>query len=118
MGSTFRELRTKRAPDWHLLRVHADAEAWRPLILPPGDYVSTYVPVQMQVLDAKGEARVATAEEFVGRRRVLQACLRQLRRGKNLGLLMHGLGGAGKSTIVSHLLGRIVKYVPIVIYCI
>jgi hypothetical protein len=43
---------------------------------------------------------VAAPDEFVGRRRILQAGLRQLR--KDRGLLLYGLGGVGKSTITPY----------------
>ena len=115
-GRTYRELRTKEMPDWHLMRLYADAEAWESLTEAPGDYVPTYEPIQMQFLDAKKKVRVATSEEFVGRRRLLQNCLRQLRAGKNLGVLLYGLGGVGKSTIAARLLERLVGYSAIIIH--
>jgi MoxR-like ATPase len=48
---------------------------------------------------------VAAPDVFVGRRRFLQAGLRQLR--KDRGLLLYGLGGVGKSTIAARLLERV-----------
>lgn len=59
--------------------------------------------------------KVAPAARFVGRRRQLQALLRSLRSGKQLGAVVLGLGGVGKSSLVARALSR-VSLRPVVLY--
>src|SRR4029077_1003490 len=56
-------------------------------------------------------SRVASRAEFVGRRRVIQRCLRTLKQplgttGAAQALVLQGMGGLGKSTLASRLLER------------
>ncbi len=54
---------------------------------------------------------MATRENFVGRRRQLQNCLRTFKLDfDKLGVLIHGMGGLGKSTIASRLWERLSEY--------
>ena len=116
LASTYRRLRKEKTPDWHLLRLYARSQAWGRVTESPEEYIPFREPVQAQFLDAENKVRVATAEEFVGQRRLLQRCLRQLRSRKYLGILLHGLGGVGKSTVAARLLERLSGYTPMVIY--
>ncbi|MEO0804147.1 MAG: tetratricopeptide repeat protein, partial [Cyanobacteria bacterium J06642_2] len=104
--------------DWHLLRLVARSDAWGQITQAPGDYYPAVgTSAQEQFLDPKTQdVRVATAAEFVGRRRLLQRGLRQLRQG--WGLMLHGLGGVGKSTVAARLLERLqpAGYEPVVMY--
>jgi NACHT domain len=59
------------------------------------------------LLDAQGLVRVAGKNAFVGRRRYLQRGLKALKSSRNLGIWLHGLGGAGKSSIACRLLDRL-----------
>ncbi|WP_271951309.1 tetratricopeptide repeat protein [Microcystis aeruginosa] len=52
--------------------------------------------------------RVVTRENFVGRRRSLQRCLKYLRNPP--GILIHGMGGVGKTTLAQRLLERLTAY--------
>jgi tetratricopeptide (TPR) repeat protein len=80
------------------------------LVLPLGDRL---LPVSSEIeqlfLDPDDETtpRVVRREDFVGRRRILQSSLRQLRESNNLGVLLHGMGGLGKTTVAKRLLERI-----------
>ncbi|MCG6137731.1 MAG: GUN4 domain-containing protein [Nostoc sp. LLA-1] len=66
-------------------------------------------------LDSEGRVRVATRENFIGRRRQLQNCLRSLKTSsKEIGVLIHGMGGLGKSTIASRLCDRLSEHKKIV----
>ncbi|WP_293143566.1 GUN4 domain-containing protein [Okeania sp. SIO3I5] len=60
--------------------------------------------------DPEGRFRVATRKDFVGRRRQLQNCLRAFKLDDKLGVLIHGMGGLGKSTIASRLWERLSEY--------
>ncbi|ERN42330.1 CHAT domain containing protein, partial [Rubidibacter lacunae KORDI 51-2] len=125
LGATYRFLRQENIPDWHLLRlvVRSDGNneaAWQALTEAPGfDYVPERNEVDRGFLDAKTQqVRVATGEAFVGRRRILQQSLRYLLSRNAVGLLLHGMGGNGKSTVGLRLLERLkgFKYEPVVLY--
>jgi tetratricopeptide (TPR) repeat protein len=68
-------------------------------------------------LDArKQQSPVASREAFVGRRRELQTCLSVLRKGERAGLLIHGLGRLGKSSLAARLCHRRQDLAPVVIF--
>ena len=52
------------------------------------------------------ESEIAAPAMFVGRRRELQACLRDLAAGEHVGVLLHGLGRQGKSSLAARIAGR------------
>ena len=57
-------------------------------------------------LDRKQQVPVATAQMFVGRRPELQASLRALRSGERAGVLLHGQGRLGKSSLAARVADR------------
>lgn len=67
-------------------------------------------PVESEFLDPLTRVvKVATRASFVGRRRLLQRSLRGLRQPEagSLGLLLHGQGGRGKSSVAARLCDRL-----------
>lgn len=118
LGSTYRYLLKEKVNDWHLLRLYVRGDCPGALVEPLGDY--HWQPPQLpqeEFLDPlTQEVRVATREEFVGRRRYLQRYLRELKGGKFLGVVIYGIGGLGKSTVAARLLERMPEYERIVIY--
>lgn len=118
LASTYQQLLKNQISDWHLLRLYSQGECPGALVEPLGDAVwCAPEPAYSEFLDPRTQCiRVATAQEFVGRRRVLQRGLRMLRSGGNLGVLMYGLGGVGKSSVAARLLERVVGYDRIVVY--
>ncbi|MFO0648439.1 MAG: CHAT domain-containing protein, partial [Polyangiales bacterium] len=67
-------------------------------------------------LKAQGRSiKVAPPSRFVGRRRELRRLIRSLRAGKQIGAVVLGLGGAGKSSLVARALSR-VELRPVVVY--
>jgi CHAT domain-containing protein len=100
--------------DWHLLRLYADRSGLGAVVTRLG----TPERVRLRTreastlfLDAVGRVKVANRASFVGRRRDLQALLRELRpddptEGPQIALL-HGMGGLGKSSLAARLLDRI-----------
>jgi tetratricopeptide (TPR) repeat protein/CHAT domain-containing protein len=102
---------------WQLLRLYAvrSSEAWGAFVKPFRDrVVEPRQQFEDLFLDAEGRVRVASAAEFVGRRRNLQRCLKALK--SDAGVVLHGLGGVGKSTVAKRLLERLDRYQPLVIY--
>jgi tetratricopeptide (TPR) repeat protein len=116
LSATYRYLLQQQVSDWHLLRLHARDQGWGALVDPPGDYVPPFETVQDAFLDPADKVRVAGPDQFVGRRRLLQRSLRYLRQGGCIGLLLHGLGGTGKSSVAARLLERLPDYTRVVIY--
>ncbi|PSB20087.1 CHAT domain-containing protein [Phormidesmis priestleyi ULC007] len=124
MGLTYQKLLETGARDWHLLRLYVADRLPESLVTrrnTPGRKRSTIAPVQPQFLnpdetDPKKRIKVPTREEFVGRRRQIQRCLRSLSTTQTdyLGVLIHGMGGLGKSSIASRLCDRLSERVPIV----
>jgi hypothetical protein len=51
-------------------------------------------PVAEQFLDPEQKVRVATTDQFVGRRRLLQKGLKSLQSRNFIGVILHGLGGS------------------------
>ncbi|MEV4847706.1 CHAT domain-containing protein [Micromonospora matsumotoense] len=105
----------RKSSYWHLLRVYADRSPLAPLVTSLNTRGRKRLQVRaadQQFLDPQTQlSRVASRAEFVGRRRVIQRCLRALRQpadtpGAAQGLLLAGMGGLGKSSLASRLLER------------
>ncbi len=72
---------------------------------------------QKEFLDAKGEGvPVAAARAFVGRRREAQAILRAFADGDAAGVLIHGMGNLGKSSLAARIAQRRPDLAPVVIF--
>jgi len=112
--SARRELHARPSPFWHLLRLYTDRSPLGPLVTPPatsGRKKLRARPVDDLFLDLTGQTKVASRDGFVGRRRSLQRCLREIRpldpaSGPQV-LLLYGMGGLGKSTLAARLLERL-----------
>ncbi|MHC5765311.1 MAG: tetratricopeptide repeat protein [Nostoc sp.] len=110
LASTYQQLFKQKVGDWHLLRLYVQGECPGALVDVLGDFLpSVPEPAYELFLDPDTRlVRVAKPSEFVGRRRTLQRCLKAIR--TSLGVLIHGLGGVGKSTVTARLLERMVGY--------
>ena len=111
---TYQDLLNKKTRDWHLLRLYVAGTLPGALVkrgrkpVPPPSVAPKYI-------DSEGKLRVATRETFVGRRRQLQNCLRTLKTSsEEIGVLIHGMGGLGKSTIAARLCDRLSDHETIV----
>ena len=101
-------------PNWHLLRLYSDATPLSEMVTrpqSPGRVPVTGRRASEDFLDALGKSKVASRETFVGRRRQIQRCLTAISRPDSSGktdeaLLLHGMGGLGKSTLAARLCER------------
>ncbi|WP_302828563.1 CHAT domain-containing protein [Streptomyces sp. BV286] len=93
--------------DWHLARLWLGPAGGGPLVAgnlkrqmaPPHQATKTF-------LDRKHQLPVAAADMFVGRRPELQHTLRALRGGQKAGVLLHGQGRLGKSSLAARIADR------------
>ncbi|MGW4463175.1 CHAT domain-containing protein [Micromonospora sp. NBC_01796] len=111
--------------NWHLLRVYADKSPLAPMVTPLRTEGRAWIqirPADQDFLDRQTQlSRVATRAAFVGRRRVIQRCLRTLKQphghdGAAEALILHGMGGLGKSSLASRLLERMPSHQRVVWY--
>ncbi|MBD1834212.1 tetratricopeptide repeat protein [Cyanobacteria bacterium FACHB-472] len=117
VACTYQALIRNQARDWHLLRLYAAGTLPGELVTPlmtPGRKLAPLPTVTTQFLDPAGKVKVATRESFVGRRQ-LQNCLRALTQSpEELGVLIHGMGGLGKSTLAARLCDRLPNFARVV----
>jgi CHAT domain-containing protein/AAA ATPase-like protein len=108
-------LYTHKRSNWHLLRVYADRSPLAPMVTPLHTRGRARIQVRaadQEFLDPQTQlSRVAARAAFVGRRRVIQRCLRTLKQPPGSGgaaeaLVLHGMGGLGKSSLAARLLER------------
>ncbi|WP_231954469.1 tetratricopeptide repeat protein [Actinoplanes derwentensis] len=105
--------RDEKSPNWHLLRVFADRSPLSAMVTPLNTMRRQAIRVRaadQAFLDPQtGLSRVASRSTFVGRRRVIQRCLRALNQPADTAagaLVLHGMEGLGKSSLASRLLER------------
>ncbi|MBD2512004.1 CHAT domain-containing protein [Nostoc muscorum FACHB-395] len=110
----YQRLLQKQARDWHLLRLYV-AQTLPSALVKRGRKPVPRPSVASEFIDSEKKLRVATRETFVGRRRQLQNCLRVLKTSsQEIGVLIHGMGGLGKSTIAARLCDRLPEYEKLV----
>jgi tetratricopeptide (TPR) repeat protein len=103
--------------DWHLARVWLGPAGGGPVVT--GNRKRTLVSAMhgtKTFLDRKQQVPVATAEMFVGRRLELQQALRALRSGEKAGVLLHGQGRLGKSSLAARIADRCPDYAVAVVF--
>ncbi|MBE5229016.1 MAG: GUN4 domain-containing protein [Microcystis aeruginosa PMC 728.11] len=114
IASTYQSLIKQNARDWHKLRLYVGHTLPQALVTPLRTKGRKQLPkptTTLEFRDDENRLRVASREEFVGRRRQLQNCLRTLKTDYNkVGVLIHGMGGWGKSSIASRLWDRLSDY--------
>ncbi|MEH2201500.1 tetratricopeptide repeat protein, partial [Nostoc sp.] len=115
---TYQALIKNKARDWHLLRLYAAGNLPSSLVTPlrtRGRKPAPPLSVSTQFLDPAGKVKVPTRESFVGRRRQLQSCLRVLSQSTDeVGVLIHGMGGLGKSSLAARLCDRLPNFERVV----
>ncbi|WAL98465.1 CHAT domain-containing protein [Streptomyces sp. Je 1-369] len=97
----------RQRADWHLARLWLGPTGGGPVV--GGTRKRQMVPAHhgtKTFLDRKHQLRVAAAEMFVGRRPEIQQTLRALRGGRKAGVLLHGQGRLGKSSLAARIADR------------
>jgi CHAT domain-containing protein len=111
LASTYQTLIQQQARDWHKLRLYTANILPGALVTPLRTRGRKQLPkpmVSSEFRDDEKRLRVISRENFVGRRRQLQNCLRTLKTDQEkVGVLLHGMGGLGKSSIASRLWDRL-----------
>jgi tetratricopeptide (TPR) repeat protein len=94
--------------DWHLARLWLGPEGGGPIV--GGRDKRSMLPAthgeKEFLVKARRQVPVASHEMFVGRRRELQAALKALRNGEHAGVLVHGMGRLGKSSLAARIANR------------
>ncbi|MBD2200676.1 MULTISPECIES: CHAT domain-containing protein [Calothrix] len=114
LSSTYQALINQQARDWHKLRLYVANTLPTALVTPLRTRGRKQLPkpsTTVEFRDDENRLRVVKREDFVGRRRQLQNCLRTLRTDfDKVGILIQGMGGWGKSTIASRLWDRLPEH--------
>nr|VFJ67776.1 MAG: Tetratricopeptide repeat-containing protein [Candidatus Kentron sp. FW] len=104
--------------DWHLARLFLGMDGGGPLTRgsQPRRSLDSQHGIR-EFLDAKRQAvPVATRAEFVGRRRPIQRVLRAFREREGSGVLIHGMGRQGKSSLAARVASRLSDLQPVVVF--
>ncbi|MBJ7296445.1 MAG: tetratricopeptide repeat protein, partial [Dolichospermum sp.] len=119
VARTYQTLIKNKAQDWHLLRLYAADSLPGELVTPlrtPRRKPAPPLSVSTEFLDPAGRVKVPTRESFVGRRLQLQDCLRTLTQPtEKIGVLIHGMGGLGKSSLAARLCDRLPTFQRVVL---
>jgi hypothetical protein len=103
--------------DWHLARLWLGPGGGGPVVA--GGVKRSLVTATRGTkvfLDRKQRVPVAAAQMFVGRRPELQQALRALRSGERAGVLLHGQGRLGKSSLAARIADRCPDYAVAVVF--
>lgn len=103
--------------DWHLARLWLGPMGGGPLVAGVRKRsLVTATHGTKRFIDGKRKVPVARPEMFVGRRPELQRALRALRSGEHAGVLLHGQGRLGKSSLAARLADRLPGYAVAVVF--
>ncbi|MCC5897456.1 MAG: CHAT domain-containing protein, partial [Phormidium sp. BM_Day4_Bin.17] len=117
LSKTYQALLKDKARDWYLLRCYGAGTVPVALVTAPRRQraMAPRPRIRDRNLDPEGRKLVATAGEFVGRRRAIQSSLQALKYDPDyLGVLIYGMGGLGKSTLAKRLSDRLSDYTLLV----
>jgi len=108
----------ERSRHWHMARLWLGNAGGGPLV---GGQLQRSMALaehgHKEFLDARGQqSPVAGRDMFVGRRRPLQTALKCLRSGERKGVLIHGMGRHGKSSLAARIAHRRKDLEPVVVF--
>ena len=107
----------KKGRHWHLARLYIGNQGGASLCRQDKPKRQLTSATKKEFLDrAEQRVPVATPFEFVGRRRQAQKIMKLFREGAHAGILIHGMGNIGKSSLAARLAGRMPRLKPVVIY--
>jgi len=112
---------------WHLLRSYVDGSSLGPVVTPSATRGRARLRIRKAELDFldptdPSKSRVCPGALFVGRRRELQRCLLiltaqdQADAAYREGIVIHGMGGLGKSSLAARLCSRLPDHKRLVWY--
>ncbi|MGB9206341.1 MAG: CHAT domain-containing protein, partial [Terriglobales bacterium] len=113
--------------DWHLARLYLGPDGGVPLctagarprprkLLAEHGHQEILQTKQASESKAVRQLPVASRQSFVGRRRETQEILRVFRAGKEAGVLIHGQGRCGKTSLAARIANRLPALKPVVIF--
>ncbi|MFO7563036.1 MAG: CHAT domain-containing protein [Enhygromyxa sp.] len=110
-----RALLDRADPHWHLARLFLGSRGGGKLAEPAGPRRKG-LPIHGGFLGDDRRSPVAGPEVFVGRRRLLQRCVRVLRKRERAGVLLQGFGQNGKSSLAARIVDRMSEHEAVVMY--
>jgi hypothetical protein len=107
-----------RGRHWHLARVYAGPRGGSALCSAgrPGRPFRKDAGYKEFLDINQRRVPVASSAEFVGRRRQAQRILRAFREGRSAGVLIHGIGSQGKSSLAARIANRMPGHETVVIF--
>ncbi|EPH46523.1 CHAT domain-containing protein [Streptomyces aurantiacus] len=123
LAKTYGEMNTE-VPYWHLLRMYLRGDPPGPLVEPARERGGARRPrdamVAVERTPGKAEPTYPDPLRFVGRRRQVQQAIRMLHpfgdvRDARPGLVVHGMGGIGKTTLVGRVCQRLADQFHLVV---
>lgn len=114
----FKLLQRGDSRDWHLARLFLGPRGGG--VLSAGSKARRLTQAEhgaKQFLDTKGKLiPVASRHQFVGRRRQIQAVLREFQQPRYAGILIHGMGRQGKSSLAARIANRLPDHQTLVVF--
>jgi hypothetical protein len=107
----------RRGRHWHLARIYLGSAGGGAICDPAKPKRPRAKTGDTEFLDKeRAQVPVASAETFVGRRRDAQTILREFASGKHAGVLIHGMGRLGKSSLAARIANRMSAHRTVVIF--
>jgi hypothetical protein len=113
LSATYRDLMANGDPYWHTLRAFVRGDVPTALMSTAQDYGGGARPRRLRARDS--DLPPSDPQRFVGRRRQVQEALRLLDPYADrdpVGLIVHGMGGIGKTTLVERIRDRLARHDP------
>jgi hypothetical protein len=113
-----RRKRDKEPPEhWHLARLFLGPRGGGPLAVERAARLASYDAGRKDIVEARGgRIEVASRFEFVGRRREIQTIRREFRRAEHAGVVIHGFGRQGKSSLAARIMDRHPELTRVVLF--